>query len=228
VAEGEFRAELSPIRWRPWVRFSRWVVVTPVVWLIVVINLGSAVAGYIYWYGDAIVSAPWYFWLFVPDSPLSVTFMAAALAAFHYGRRWEFLGLLATGTCMKFGLWTVLVWFTNYLSGGHYHFMAVLMSVTHFLMIVEGLILTAFLRFKPIPVAIAALFLIVNDVVDYASSYHPRLPNPEDVGVVARFSIATTVVIVVFWIVMAWVSWRRPAAGLQAGRPPRAGSGGAP
>jgi uncharacterized membrane protein YpjA len=200
------------------VRFSRWVVLTPVVWLIVAINLASAVAGYVIWYGGAIAASPWYFWLFVPDSPLSVTFMAAALVVFHYRRRWEFLGLLAAGTCVKYGLWTVLVWFTDYLSGGGYSTMAIVMSVSHFCMIVEGLILMAFLRFRPIPVAIAALFLIVNDLVDYASRYHPRLPELVSGGVVARFSIATTVVIVAFWIVMSWVSARQSGgAGAQAG-----------
>jgi uncharacterized membrane protein YpjA len=186
----------------------------------VLINVGSAVAGYTYWYGASILAAPWYYWLFVPDSPLAVTFTAAALVAFHYGRKWDFLGLLASGACIQFGLWTVFVWLTNYLSGGPYDLQAISMSVTHLLMVVEGLILVPFLRFHMIPMALAALCLIGNDVVDYASSHHPRLPELVDIGVVARFSVATTVVIVAFWIVMAWVSARRsgksgPPAGVE-------------
>jgi uncharacterized membrane protein YpjA len=193
---------------------------TPVVWPVVVINLGGAVAGYIVWYGGAIAAYPWYYWLFIPDSPLAVTFMGGALIAFHYGRRWELLGLLATGSCIKYGLWTDLVWLTNSLSGGQSGFIPILMSVAHFGMIVEGLILTASLRFRPVPLAIAALFLIANDTVDYASNYSPRLPEAVERGVVARFSIATTVLIVAFWIAMAWVSARRSGGGrtrLEAG-----------
>ena len=152
----------------------------PALWLLFVVLLGSAVAGYLFWYGDSLQAAPWYLWLFVPDSPLSVTIMASPCWRFHYGRRWEFLGLVASGACMKYGLWTVLVWFTNYLSGGHYHFTAVLMSATHFGMIVEGLAVSVFLRFRPSPVMVASLFLIVNDVVDYVFDYHPSVPNPED------------------------------------------------
>lgn len=202
------------IRWTPWVRFARWVIETPaILWLLVVVNLGSAVPGYLFWYGDSLGRAPWYLWLFVPDSPLAVTFMGIALIAFHYGRRWETLGLVASGACMKYGLWTVFIWFTNYLSGGEYHFTAILMSLTHFGMVVEGLILSVYLRFRPIPLLIASLFLIVNDIVDYGLGYHPPLPNPQDLGLITRFSVAETAVIVLFWIVMAVMAARRaPAA----------------
>lgn len=207
-----------------WVRFSRWVVMSPVVWLIVVADLGGALAGYIYWYGDSILAAPWYFWLFVPDCPLAATFMGIALIGFHYGRRWDFLGLLATSTCIKYGLWTVVLWAANKHAGGHYDLEAVTMSVTHFIMIIEGLVLTTFLRFRPIPVAIASLFLIANDLVDYASSYNPRLPDTVSQGFMARLSITMTVVIVAFWVAIIGVSvWRAKAGKAPAGS---AGSGG--
>jgi uncharacterized membrane protein YpjA len=189
------------------------VVSSRILWVIVSIDLASAVAGYVIWYGGTIVSSPWYFWPFVPDSPLAVTFVAAALVALRYGRRWEFLGLLAVGTCVKYGLWTVLVWFTKYLAGGGYSAMAIIMSVSHFFMIVEGLIVAAFLRFRPIPLAAAGLFLIINDLVDYASSYHPRLPELVDGKVVARFSVATTAAIVACWIVMSLIAARRSRNG---------------
>ncbi|MBN1632339.1 MAG: DUF1405 domain-containing protein [Thermoleophilia bacterium] len=209
MAGASVSLETNRIRWAPWVRFARWVVgTTPIVWLLFVVLLGSAVAGYLYWYGDSLQAAPWYLWLFVPDSPLSVTLMAIVLLALYYGRGWEFLGLVASGASMKYGLWTVLVWFTNYLSGGRYHFMAILMSATHFGMIVLGLVVTVFLRFRPILVLIVSLFLIANDVIDYGFGYHPPVPNPEDLTTIARFSVATTVVLVLFWIVMAWLTWR--------------------
>jgi len=212
VVEGDI--ELSPFqRLRDlWVRFARWVVMSPVVWLIVIADLGGALIGYIYWYGDSILAAPWYFWLFVPDCPLAATFMGIALLAFHYGRRWDFLGLLAAGTCVKYGLWTVVFWAANKHSGGAYDLEAVTMSATHLIMIIEGLILTTFLRFRPLPVAAASLFLIANDLVDYASSYHPRLPDTVSQGFMTRFSIIMTAIIVAFWIVMVWVSARRARA----------------
>jgi len=202
--------EARPIRWKPWVGLAEWAVRTPaVLWVLVIINLGGAVPGYFFWYGDALLETPWYFWLFVPDCPLAVTFMGAALLAFHYGRRWDLLGLVATGACVKYGLWTDFAWLTNYLSGGEYHFTAILMSVTHFGMLVEGLVLSSLLRFRPLPVLVASLFLIVNDVVDYVLGYHPPLPNRVDLGVITRFTVAETAVIVAAWTVLAAVAYRR-------------------
>lgn len=206
----DLRSPVGPIRWGPWVRLAEWAVRTPaVVWLLVLINIGGAVPGYLFWYGDALLRAPWYFWLFVPDCPLAVTFMGAALLSFHYGRRWDLLGLVAAGTCVKYGLWTDFAWLTNYLSGGQYHFTAILMSVTHFGMFVEGLVFSSLLRFRPLPVLVASLFLVVNDVVDYVLGYHPPLPNHVDLGVITRFTVAETAVIVVVWAALAAVAYRR-------------------
>ncbi len=198
------------MHWAPWVRFARWAVETPaVLWLLVLVNLGSAVPGYLFWYEDSLSRTPWYAWLFVPDSPLSVTFMGAVLIAFHYGRRWEILGLIAAGACVKYGLWTDFVWFADYLSGGGYHITAITMSFTHFGMVVEGFILATFLRFRPYAVGVASLFFIANDVMDYVWGYHPPVPNPRDLDAIAYFSASTTTAMVCSWAVLAWVSLRR-------------------
>jgi uncharacterized membrane protein YpjA len=199
------------------VAFACWVVKTrALVWFLVVVLLGSAVAGYIFWYGASILEAPWYLWIFVPDSPLSVTLMAAALVALHLGRRWSLLGLLAAGACIKYGLWTDLVWFADYLSGHGYGFIAVLMSVTHFGMVILGLVVMGFIRYRPLPVLVASLFLAANDFVDYVLGYHPVLPDLRDPGVVWRFAVVMTAVVVGAWAVLTWRSIRRVA---EAGAP---------
>lgn len=178
-------------------------------WLLVVANLGGAVPGFLFWYGDLLTDIPWYVWPLVPDSPLAVTFMGVALIALRYGRLCDTLGLVASGTCIKYGLWTDFAWFTNYLSGGEYDFTAVLMSLTHLGMVIEGFILGTFLRFRLGGVAIASLFLILNDVADYGFGYHPPLPNPENIGAVRCFSVGTTLAIVLFCIGTAWVLSRK-------------------
>jgi uncharacterized membrane protein YpjA len=76
------------------------------------------------------------------------------------------------------------------------------MSLTHFGMVIQGFILSPYLRYRPIPVLLASLFLIVNDVVDYVFGYHPGVPNPEDIQTIAAFAVATTAAIVIFWAVM--------------------------
>ena len=213
MAARGFRLAPVALRWGPWLSFTRWVIGSPILWVLLAADFGGAIAGYLFWYGGALAEAPFYLWPFVPDSPLSVTVMGAALLAFHFNRRLEFLGLLAAGMCMKFGLWTDFVWFTNYLSGGHYHFVAVTMSLTHFGMVIQAFIIAPYLRYRPIPVLLASLFLIANDVVDYLFGFHPGVPNPEDIHTIAGFAVATTAAIVVFWAVMV-VRCRGREAGL--------------
>ena len=186
-----------------WVRFSRWVVSTRwVVWTLVGINLSSAVLGYIYWYGDAILASPPYFWAFVPDSPLSATLFAVALFAYHRGRPVPLLGLLAVTGCIKYGLWTDWVWFTNSLSGGAYDLEAVVLSLNHFGMVLEGLTLLPLLSFGLREVALVAAWYGANDLVDYALGRRPRLPNPEDLQLIAWFSVATTGVLSLLWLML--------------------------
>ena len=70
MVEAGARLERRPVLRDLWLRFARWAVLTPAIaWLLVVVNLGSAVPGYLFWYGDSLSAAPWYLWLFVPDSP---------------------------------------------------------------------------------------------------------------------------------------------------------------
>jgi len=204
LSERGFRLVPVTLRWGPWLAFTRWVIGSPIFWLLLAADLGGAVAGYLYWYGGELAEAPFYLWPFVPDSPLSVTVMGFALLLFRYNRRLEFLGLLAVGMCIKYGLWTDFVWFTNALSGGAYDLEAVTMSLTHFGMVIQAFILTPYLRHRPIPILLASLFLIVNDVVDYVLGYRPGVPNPEDIGTITVFAVGTTAVIIVFWIFMSW------------------------
>lgn len=218
MTDSDLERDALLIRWRPWVAFSHRLVNAALMWPLAAVLVVSAVAGYILWYGSSILAAPWYLWPFVPDSPLAVTFMGAALVAFHYGRHWELLGLLASGACIKYGLWTDFVWLANDLSGGAYGMVAILMSLTHFAMVILGLALVVFLRFRALPVLAASLFLIVNDVVDYVLGYYPPLPDPQDLGAIARFAAGTTAVIVCSWIVVTWMSSRRVAAHMVAGK----------
>lgn len=196
-----------------WVRFSHWLVATPwVVWTLVAINLGSAVVGYLYWYGDALLRTPLYFWPFVPDSPLSATLWAAALLALHYQKRLPFLVLLAVTGSIKYGLWTDWVWFTNSLSGGGYDVEAIVLSVNHFGMVLEGLALLPLVSFGMRHVAGVAAWYGFNDLVDYVLGYGPRVPNPEDLDLIAVFAAATTLVLVLTWSILARHRGRRAVA----------------
>lgn len=172
------------------------------------INLTSSVAGYIYWYGSDILDAPVYLWPMVPDSPLSATLWAVALLGVFYGRRWDLLGLLAVTGCIKYGLWTDWVWFTNALSGDPYDLEAAVLSLNHYGMVLEGLALVPLIRPKRWHIAFVAVWYGLNDLLDYGLGSHPRVPNPEDIASITAFSVTSTVVLVAAWI---FLYGRRPS-----------------
>ena len=206
------KAHVRGARFGVWGSFSRWVVSTPwVVYTLVAVDLAAAIAGYIYWYGSDILASPLYLWPFVPDSPLSGTLVAIALLALHRGRHWEFLGLMAATGAIKYGLWTDWYWFTNVLSGGHYTFEAVHLSASHFAMVIQGLLLLPFLRPRLRHVLFVAAWYGLNDLTDYAFGSHPRIPNPQDLGLIAGFAVVSTIALCSAWLVWALVR-RRSAA----------------
>ena len=179
-------------------------------WLLVAINLGSSVVGYIYWYGDDILEAPVYLWPMVPDSPLSATLWAVALLSLFYGRRWDLLGLMAVVGSVKYGLWTDWVWFTNALSGDPYDLEAIVLSLNHFGMVLEGLVLVPLIWPRRWHVAFVAGWYLLNDLLDYGTGSHPRVPNPEDLDLITGFAVGSTVVLVL----LAWLLYaRRPTNG---------------
>jgi uncharacterized membrane protein YpjA len=199
-----------PPAWGLWGRLSWWIVRTPwVAWTLVAINLGAAIPGYLYWYGDDILQAPVYLWPFVPDSPLSVTLMGAALIVLHRRGRADLLGLLACTGAIKYGAWTVFVWFLGWLQGTPYTFEAAHLSLSHFGMVLEGLVLVPLLAPRLIQVAAVLAWYWANDVVDYVLGFHPRVPHPEDLGLIAAFAVTTTAILSLAWVLLWSRSWLR-------------------
>jgi uncharacterized membrane protein YpjA len=186
------------MRWVSWVVETSWVM-----WPLVIFILVNALLGYLYWYGDSLRESPFYFWPFVPDSPLSVTLLAFFLLALHYRRPAPLLGLMAVTGCVKYGLWTVWYWFTNYLSGGSYDLEAIVLSLNHLAMVIGALLLLPLFTFGLREVVITGLWYGLNDLVDYVLGLRPRVPNPEDIELIAGFAVGTTIVLTLIWLVMA-------------------------
>lgn len=193
----------------PWVRLSRWLIMSPVVWVVALADLGGAIAGYSYWYGSTILESPWYYWIFVPDCPLAATLMGVALLAYHFGRRWDLLGVVAAAVSIKYGLWTVVSWVTEFSRGGPLSLEGTSMALAHFVLLAQGLLLLGLLSYRLLSVVSASLFLVGNDLADYVADQYPRLPERVDVGPMMILAVVTTAVIIVFLVSMTWRSARR-------------------
>ena len=209
-------------------RFSRWLVRTPwAVWTLVAINMTSSVAGYLYWYGGDILAAPVYFWPFVPDSPLSATLWALALLTFHRGKGSQFLGLLAVTGCIKYGLWADWYWLVTERLGHPYTLEGIVLSVNHFGMVLEGVVLLPLLRPRYRTVLPVIAWYAANDLVDYALGYYPRIPDMAGFAPVRAFALSSTVVLGSLWLFWAWRNQRAlqraalpPATATAISRPP--------
>lgn len=91
--------------------FAKLMLSRPLLLAIFVGNAIGAIAGLLYWYSDQLQRAPWYLWIFIPDSPLSTFWVIPALLLILWhppGRSW-FNSFAAFGI-IKYGLWTVIFW----------------------------------------------------------------------------------------------------------------------
>jgi len=200
----ETTGPVSVTGWGPWGRLSGWLVRTRwAVYTLVTINLAMSLAGYIYWYGSDILAAPLWKWPFVPDSPLSGTLVALSLLAYHRGRHWHLLGLFAVTGAIKYGLWTDFIWFTNSLTSHTYTLEAWSLSLNHFAMAIEGLLLLPLIRFRGRDVLIVAAWYGFNDLLDYGVGPHPRVPNPWDFTAITIFAVGSTAVLSLAWLLHA-------------------------
>jgi len=150
--------------------------------LIGVINLVGIVYGF-YYYRDQFAGTPWFFWLFVPDSPLAVLWAELALLAYWLKRPSATLEALGYVGNVQVGLWTVYVLLAyapsfgtlDFLSGGTLSLNTILL-VGHAGMAALALILLEGLRQRReaglsrvawVGIAVAITYYLVNDALDY-------------------------------------------------------------
>ena len=83
------------------------------------------------------------------------------------------------------------------------------MSLNHFGMVLEGPLLLPLLYSCVRDVLIVAAWYGLNDILDYGIGPHPRVPNPWDYTAITTFTIGSTVVLSLVWLIL----WRSYGAG---------------
>ncbi len=139
---------------------------------LLVINFFGSIYGY-YWYSGQLSETPFKVWLFVPDSPLSTTLFALMAALFLLGIRSSVIGAVACATCIKYGLWAVVLITHYWFSGGEIALTEVFLWLSHLGMVLEGWIYLRALRVAPVQGAGVSAWLILNDLADYYYQLHP-------------------------------------------------------
>lgn len=173
---------------------------------LIFVNLLGTLFGAYYYSGQLANTSP-LLWLFVPDCPLYV--FAFAIALFQVGKRIEndaFSFIVSVGLA-KYGLWTLfsLAFFNSYFFSPQAALLSGTLFILHIGMAAQGFVL----RVKKCGFGLLAFgfaWFLLNDFVDYFVGTAPYLPRGADLGIVALFSIASTLVLVP----ALWLMKRKP------------------
>lgn len=144
-----------------------------VLWMLLVANIAGTIYGYI-WYGQQLAETPAKFLLFVPDSPTASLFFVFVLVAFLLNRNWPLLEALAVVTLFKYGIWAVVMNLLVWKVTGTLDWVGWMLILSHSAMAIEGLLYTPFYRMKGWHLALAAVWTLHNDVIDYVFRMMPR------------------------------------------------------
>jgi len=140
--------------------------------LLFVVNLFGILYGY-YWYNHQLTTTPAVFLPFVPDSPTATLFFVFVLAAFLLGKSWGLVEALALMTLFKYGIWAVVMNLLVLLTSGTLDGIGYMLMASHFAMAVQGLLYAPFYRIKPWHFAVAAIWTLHNDIIDYVFKMMP-------------------------------------------------------
>lgn len=141
--------------------------------LLLVVNLFGTIYGYI-WYGSQLAETEPIFLIFVPDSPTATLFFSIVLIGWLFDKNWRLFEALALITLVKYGLWAVVMNLLALVETGSIGWMGWMLVASHFLMAVQGILYLPKYDFKWIHIAIAGVWTIHNDFIDYVFKQMPR------------------------------------------------------
>ncbi len=154
-------------------------------WLIVAVNLAGTAFGFWY-YRVQFEATPVVMWPFVPDSPAATLLIALSLAAWRLDVRAGPLHALAFFGCIKLGFWTPYVQVVLQSPAGIPDWLYYFLIFSHLAMVIEAFLIHRYAEFSVGAVAVAVVWYVANDVVDYfwpvVGEFHHTWLRAEVVG----------------------------------------------
>ncbi|WP_342512202.1 DUF1405 domain-containing protein [Sporosarcina sp. FSL K6-1522] len=141
-------------------------------WILLYVNLLGTVYGY-YWYMSQLEITEPKFWIFVPDSPTASLFFTLAIIGWLIGRNFKLIEALALITLVKYGLWAVVMNLLTLVETGAIGPVGWMLIGSHFAMALQAVLYSRMYRFGVIHIAIAAIWTLHNDVIDYVFGQMP-------------------------------------------------------
>ena len=147
---------------------SRWFIK-----LLLAINIFGTIYGYI-WYEAQLSGTEMIFLLFVPDSPTACLFFVFVLVAFLLGKNAGLFEALAFISLFKYGIWAVVMNLLTLYVEGSLHWTGYMLMASHLAMAVQGMLYAPFYRVKMWHLAVAAVFTLHNEMIDYVFGQMPQ------------------------------------------------------
>ncbi len=151
---------------------STWLMFRPFLILLFFVNLAGTVYGYI-WYGWQLEITEPKFLIFVPDSPTASLFFTVVLGLWIIGKSSALFEALAFVTLIKYGLWAVAMNLLTLIEVGSIGWIGWMLVGSHFAMAVQAVLYLEHYRFGWVSAAIAAIWTLHNDVIDYVFGQMP-------------------------------------------------------
>lgn len=142
------------------------------VFLLFLINFFGTIYGY-YWYKGQLAITPGIFVPFVPDSPTASLFFTIFLLFFLFGKHLPYVEALAIITLFKYGTWAVVMNFLTLLIDGSLGWQGYMLMASHAGMAIQGLLYAPFYKIKLRHIALAAVWTLHNDIIDYVFGMMP-------------------------------------------------------
>ncbi|MFH1256766.1 MAG: DUF1405 domain-containing protein [Candidatus Diapherotrites archaeon] len=163
----------------------------PILWFTIIANLAGAYFGFFVYYSTQLLSTNPLLWVFVADSPLSVTVFAIALVLIAFNKKSDFLNFLASALVLKYGLWTIFVItaFPDIFFSPQSLWLYIAMLVLHAGMVLEAFALAGKTTLKTATWVIVLAWLLLNDVLDYGFGYFPSSIAHTGLSIVAPVSL---------------------------------------
>ncbi len=155
-------------------------------WALLTVNFLGSLYGF-YWYWPQLSQTPPVRWFIVPDSPGATFLFTIWLGLLLAGADWrrpgmQLLGAVAFVSNMKYGLWTAIVLPQAGIKYG-WEFEFVHLTLSHLAMWAQGMLFARHYRPGPTAAALALVWMIVQDAVDYRLwMTHPTLPYQAEFG----------------------------------------------
>lgn len=140
--------------------------------LLFIINFFGTIYGFI-WYESQLAATPDIFLIFVPDSPTASLFFTIFLLFFIFGKNVPYIESLAMITLFKYGTWAVIMNILTIMIEGSIGWQGYMLIASHAGMAIQGLLYAPFYKIKLKHIAVAAIWTLHNDVIDYVFGMMP-------------------------------------------------------